>query len=52
MYQGRLYQSAFFCVIPGLTVIPDPLVIPDLFGNPFPSSAATPGACCFAALYG
>ena len=42
-------------VIPGLTgnlVIPDLSVIPDLFGNPSASVAATPGACCFAALYG
>ncbi|MBQ2150208.1 MAG: hypothetical protein II434_01605 [Bacteroidales bacterium] len=36
-------------VIPGLT---GNLVIPDLFGNPSASVAATPGACCFAALYG
>ena len=36
-------------VIPGLTGNP---VIPDLFGNPSASVAATPGACCFAALYG
>ena len=42
-------------VIPGLTenpVIPDLSVIPDLFGNPSASAPATPGACCFAALYG
>ncbi len=37
---------------PARPVIPDLSVIPDLFGNPSASVAATPGACCFAALYG
>ena len=36
-------------VIPGSSGDP---VIPDLFGNPSASAPATPGACCFAALYG
>ena len=39
-------------VIPDLFVIHDLFVIPDLFGNSSASVAETPGACCFAALYG
>ena len=49
MYQGRLYQSAFFCVIPGSTG--DSTFIVGLC-RAQASAAATPGACCFAALYG
>ena len=49
MYQGRLIKPAFFCVIPGLTG--DPSFVVGLC-RAQASAAATPGACCFAALYG
>ena len=43
MYQGRLIKPAFFCVINEDPVGPC---------RAQAAAAATPGACCFAALYG
>jgi len=41
-------------VLPGIVVVMPELVVvmPEPIGHRLASAAATPGACCFAALYG